>query len=542
MTTTAPAPDLYRLTTAAYQSATDLTVGARIVSYTRISSDPTGRRAGVKRQRTENGDLIARGGGTLVHTYEDDDTSAYSGKARDQFDAMIRDGLAGQFAIIVVWAMDRLCRRIGDLADIGDRLGGRVVVLSVTEGAFDLSTADGLMRATQAVMVAQYESKRKSERVRAAVAQRVNAGRVTTAARPFGWSWADPCPGGSGCLHEDENHPACEPGADIRPRSGSKRGLVVNEAEAPAVRHIFAALADGQSIRSVARWLQDNGYTGATGKPFKPRTVRGVATAARHAGLVTHKGNLVHDEAGQRVQSADGLAIVSPDLFLRVQAILDDPERRASPRVGRPAGTLLSGIAVCAKCGGNMNGATQSAPRAAGRQPVYVCGRTFDLTRRRDLLDGPVVDAVAFRLANNAERVLAYATTGQDQDDATRAHQAEVDRLTATLADLTTALATGGLDVSDYTAATKATRARLGVAQAKVQRVAARPALAALMATSDPVAAWLEMAAAEDPEPARVVLREVLDRVVVHPPAVRYHPADDDLTLEGGLGGWPVRA
>src|SRR4051794_37696455 len=88
----------------------------RAVTYARISSDPSGKRAGVRRQGEDTAARVAREGWDLVGTYVDDDTSAFSGKPRPQFDRMVADAAAGHFDVVVVWALDRLCRRIGDLA------------------------------------------------------------------------------------------------------------------------------------------------------------------------------------------------------------------------------------------------------------------------------------------------------------------------------------------------------------------------------------------------------------------------------------------
>ena len=54
----------------------------RAALYTRISSDPSGQRAGVERQRRDCEAHCAARGWTVVEVFEDNDASASSGKPR----------------------------------------------------------------------------------------------------------------------------------------------------------------------------------------------------------------------------------------------------------------------------------------------------------------------------------------------------------------------------------------------------------------------------------------------------------------------------
>lgn len=466
----------------------------------------------------------------MVESYVDDDTSAFSGKPRPQFDQMVADATAGRFDVVVVWALDRLCRRIGDLAKIGERLGGRVMVVSLSEGAFELHTADGQMRASLAVTLGQHESMRKSERVRAAVAHRVSGGRVTATTRPFGWEWVDPCPGGDACLHEDDRHDRCAPGQTIRPRKGTRRGLVVHEREAAALRHVYEQLSTGQSVAAATRWLTAQGMVGTSGSPLGPETVRTIVRNPRHAGLVAHRGRLVLGEDGQPLQSADGLAIIDVETWQAVERRLSDPARRTAP--GRSAQTLMSAIAVCGKCGAGMNASNNHAARLTAPVPVYVCNKAQHLTRRRTLVDEPVVETVRVLLVEQLDRLRSYAMPPRANGSAD--HDREIDRLMGKLGEFDALLHADEIDVADYARATRQIRARLDDARERATAAAERPALAALLAHDDPAAAWLTMASADEIEPARLVLRELLDRVVLLPSAVAYKPSASDVRFEGG--------
>ena len=86
--------------------------------YVRISSDPKGERAGVQRQRTDCERLAREFGHDDLRLYEDNDVSAISGKTRPAFEQMLGDVAGGQVATVVVWAVDRLYRRLSDLERI----------------------------------------------------------------------------------------------------------------------------------------------------------------------------------------------------------------------------------------------------------------------------------------------------------------------------------------------------------------------------------------------------------------------------------------
>lgn len=520
------------IATARYTPTETAPRGARTALYLRISQDTSGQRAGVDRQRTECLEVAERLGLDVVAEYPDNDVSAYSGKPRPQFERLMADADAGHLDVILVWAADRLYRQMADLVRITTvAKGSGVRIVTVTGGDVDLSTPDGLMQAQFTGMVAQNESGKKSVRVKARVRQRVQAGVMTSGRRPFGYRWADPCEGGPTCLHlDDKGQPTCAVGQDVRARVRSRKGLVIHEPEAAAVRRIYADVANGGSVRAATKWLAAEGFTGTGGAVMAQPTVNHLLTNPRYAGLVALKGQVHTDDTGAPIQAADGHAIVDVETFEKVRVRLADPSRRTNP--GRPAQTLLSGIARCSVCGGPMNASTQdNGSKATGRQvrvPIYVCARSQHIRRRRELVDAPVVAAVLHRLERDRETLLAYARTEQDTPDP---HVAEVDRLLAKLAEYDALEAADELAPADYARVTKATRARLEAAQAAAVKVAHRPALAALLATDDPVEAWVVMAAAVDPEPARAVLRDLLEAVVVKPAATPRRPTGDDLDV-----------
>src|SRR6266511_4540947 len=66
---------------------------------------------GVERQGPPSRALVERMGGTVAKVYVDNDISAYSGKRRPDYEAMLADVKAGAIAGIVAWHPNRLTRQ-----------------------------------------------------------------------------------------------------------------------------------------------------------------------------------------------------------------------------------------------------------------------------------------------------------------------------------------------------------------------------------------------------------------------------------------------
>ena len=476
---------------------------ARAALYLRISDDPTGEAAGVDRQRADCLDRAQTDRLEVVAEYVDNDRSAYSGKPRPAFESMLRDAALGGFDVVVVWASDRLYRRVSDLTRITDELAPYARIAAVMGGGdIDLTTAEGILRAQVLGSVAEFESRRKAERVHARAVQRTKGERrMVASVRPIGWAWKDPCPGGLHCRHSK----ACAvPG--LRPVQGMRTGLEVQPDEGPLLARAYQLVADGGSVRAATRLFTDSGLSTRRGGKWTPETIRHALQNARNAGLVAHRGEVV-------AEAADGQRIVPVELWQRVQSILDDPDRRTSP--GRPAHTIMSGIAVCGRCGGPMNASNKHDGRGTTRKrPVYICAREQHLSRSRHLVDDYVVPLVRDWLVREKDTALQLARPGVGPAQTQAA--AEVADLKDRLNSLGELVAGGQLDPDDYASATAAS-GRGWFTRSVVQPCPpGKPAVATVLTAPDPSAAFDELVA-NDLETLRAVLREVLDAVVVVP-------------------------
>src|SRR5215212_9688121 len=114
--------------------------------YCRISQDRAGDELGVKRQRQDCEKLAKDRKWDVTETYTDDDRSAFSGKVRPAYEAMMADLAAGKLDAVVAWHPDRLHRSPVELErfiDVVNVAGAEVA--TVQAGEFDLGSAAGRM-------------------------------------------------------------------------------------------------------------------------------------------------------------------------------------------------------------------------------------------------------------------------------------------------------------------------------------------------------------------------------------------------------------
>lgn len=166
----------------------------RAVIYARISNDRVGAGLGVKRQEADcralADRLAAQWGVTIVivAVLSDNDVSAYSGRGRRDYQRLCNMIATGEADLVLAWHGDRLHRSVRELEDYIDLSNSRnVPTWTVTAGDYDLTTSNGRFQARLAGVIARRESEHRSERVRAAAAQRALAGKFSGGIRPFGF-------------------------------------------------------------------------------------------------------------------------------------------------------------------------------------------------------------------------------------------------------------------------------------------------------------------------------------------------------------------
>jgi DNA invertase Pin-like site-specific DNA recombinase len=376
-------------------------MATRALIYCRISSDPEHDRLGVTRQEADCRALCEREGYEVAGVYVDDDASAYSGKPRREYDQLCADLKDYVGKVVVAWHPDRLHRSPRELEDFIDLLDAvRAKVLTVQAGHWDLSTPSGRMIARQLGAVARYESEHKSERIRRKMQELADHGKPHGGSkRPYGY-------------------------ADDR--------VTIVPAEANVIRAAAKRIIAGDTLRSVAVWLNDTGTTTTFGKAWTPSGVRTMLISPRYAGLRA-VGRPPHERI---VGDAVWRAVLDRAMFEECRAILTDPARRTNRSARR---YLLTGLLRCGRCGATLVSRMRYDTRTQNGYGVraYVCARDPGregcgrLAVRAEQLEAWVADAVAEYVADpEVGRGLRRVTV---PDDSVSAELADIDARMATL-------------------------------------------------------------------------------------------------------------
>ncbi|UUE27509.1 recombinase family protein [Rhodococcus qingshengii] len=327
------------------------------VIYTRISRDREGAGLGVDRQLADCQAVAEQFGWTVVEVYSDNDISAYSGRPRPSYEAMLEALENGRAQAVIAWHTDRLHRsplELESFIGLCDRKG--IDVRTAKAGVIDLSTASGKMVARLLGAAARHEVEHNIERQKRAKQQAAVDGKFRGGRRSFGFE------------------------AD---------GMTLREPEAQAIRDATRRILAGVSIAQMAReWNAAGLVTSFAGKSWTPRDLRIVITRPRNASLVTHEGKIIGD--GQWP------SIVEPDEYRALVAMLADPARRTSP--GGQRKYLGTGLYVCGKCGAKMHTA-RHVRKGSRRARGYRCSASPHLNRIADQLDEYVTELTLGRLA-----------------------------------------------------------------------------------------------------------------------------------------------
>jgi len=97
---------------------------------------------------------------------------------RPQFQALMESVRMGLTKRVVVWRLDRLGRTASGLTSLFEELQQRQVTLLSLKDGFDLSTASGRLFANMLMSIAVFENEMKSERIRAGIQAKLEAGTL----------------------------------------------------------------------------------------------------------------------------------------------------------------------------------------------------------------------------------------------------------------------------------------------------------------------------------------------------------------------------
>jgi DNA invertase Pin-like site-specific DNA recombinase len=252
---------------------------------------------------------------------------------RPALQRLLADVRAGRVDLVVVYKVDRLTRSLAGFAKIVEVLDAHgASFVSVTQ-QFNTATSMGRLTLNMLLSFAQFEREVTGERIRDKIAASKRKGLWMGGTVPLGYG--------------------------VR-----ERKLVVNEAEADAVRRVFRLYLALGSVRLLGEQLALDGVRSKAGQPLSRGALYTLLQNRLYRGEVAHKGAAYPGEHA---------AIVDLDLWEAVQGRLagQREERRSGNGAGHPsplAGLLHDGAA------GRM---TPSHANKAGRRYRYYVSHTL---------------------------------------------------------------------------------------------------------------------------------------------------------------------
>jgi site-specific DNA recombinase len=424
------------------------------VIYARLSKDIAKTGAGVERQLADARQLAHLRGWAIIAEHVDNDLSASGKRVRPGFEALIEDVRSGHADVVVAWAWDRLSRNRRDqlrLIEVGQEARA-IVALVRGSGDLDMSNANGRFVADMFAGISRQEIDAKSERQERAGIQRAEAG-LPPARRAFGYNQ-------DGTLHP---------------------------VEAPAVAETFALLLAGSTVVGLTRHLNVEGHTTTRGRPWIDSAVKCMLRNPRYAGERYYRG--------EWAATGEWEPLVSAETFAAVQAILDDPARRAS----RPARRYLGSNLFLCWCG-----ARTKTTYANGGNRVYVCRARRHMQRNAEPVDKVVYGVIAawLRRPDNIKKLAEHKSA---QGVVTKLRQDAIG-LRARLDTLGLDYAEGHLTGREVAQARQRIEANLADVESKLAEAGRGSALSAVIGADDPGDAWLGLPL----DRQRAVLAEVV--------------------------------
>lgn len=465
-----------------------------------------------ERQVAKCRELIAQRGYEEVGIAEDLDVSA--GKTspfdRPQLGKWLRD--PSRYDVIVFFRVDRIVRRLFDLADlIRWSREHNVTLVSATEAHFDLSSDFGDIIALLIAKVAELELAAISDRNASAFKHNFSKGKYRGGVPPWGY------------IPQRDDH------------TGEWR-LIQDPDQVVVIHEVVDRVLKGEPLRSIAhdltgrsvltpkdRFAQVRGrevagyewHSGPLKRALTSQTLLGRVIAREQ--VTDAQGRVQRDARGKKVFGAETVVlgddgspvvrsepILSRDVFERVGVELAGRENRLEP-TKRSSGLLLRILycGVCDRPAYRLKGGTGRKPRyrCAGAQYADPCeNRSISLEYAEDQVERNILSAFG-----DMPRMVRVWSSGSD-------HTSELAEVNDTLADLAESLGTPGFRRgTPQRAKLDARIAALSERQAELSSKASEPAGWTYEATDELVKEWWNDATTEE---RNIWLRSLGIRVV----------------------------
>jgi len=303
----------------------------RVCLYTRISTDEENQPTSLHSQRERLEAFCSAQEGWRIVAHEQDQATGAK-LDRPGLQAALDRARSGEIDLLLVYRVDRLSRKVRQLAQLAEELDALHVVLRSATEPFDTGSAAGRMMLQMLAVFAEFEHATIVDRVTAGIERRAREGKWATGRLPFGY------------------------------RRNERKEVVPDERTAPTVKRIFDLYTREQlGTAAVARVLADE-RAPAPGAGWQPAVVQWVLENEAYLGRVIWRG-----------ESLPGLhePLVDEVTFARAQRLLRERGEDMALRRSNPGDYLLSGLLRCGRCKRAYIG--MSAKGNGGTYHYYAC-------------------------------------------------------------------------------------------------------------------------------------------------------------------------
>lgn len=270
----------------------------------------------------------------LVKQYTDDGISGTSIDRRQAFKEMIKDAHTGMFDLIVTRSVSRFARNLRDCVDTYQKLAKLphpVYIYFVSNNLITNGKGEQSEMILQFMaMIAQEESRMKSEIMMGSVEQRYNSGKFLL----------------TKCLGYDR----------IRESKTVPPMLIVNEEEAPTIKYMYGLLLAGHTCKAIASILMEEKRKTKLGNTkWTAATVMAVLENEKYYGAVIGRKTYSYDFLEHKRRKNTGQLrrykkeghhepIVSKDVWMFAQKIIETQRKKRGGQISRTLHVIQEGI------------------------------------------------------------------------------------------------------------------------------------------------------------------------------------------------------
>ena len=303
----------------------------RVCIYTRISTDEENQPTSLHSQRERLEAFCKAQEGWRIVAHKQDQATGTK-LDRPGLQAALDLARSGSIDLLLVYRVDRLSRKVRQLAQLTEELDALNVVLKSATEPFDTGAAAGRMMLQMLAVFAEFEHATIVDRISAGIERRAKEGRWFGGRPPFGYTF-----------------------------SSEERVLVPDPVKAPVVRQVFDLYARKRlGTPAIAQQLRDEGAP-APSAGWGHRAVHWIVNNPTYVGKIRWRDKVfdgVHEP------------LIDEFTFAKAQAIMRERGEHAKRR-GNASDFILSGLLRCGKCGKSYIG--MSANGNGGRYHYYAC-------------------------------------------------------------------------------------------------------------------------------------------------------------------------